>query len=616
MHALTILVLAGLAAAQFPPRPEGRKILRSKFHENVTISYKEPNICELEDAAKSYAGHVHLPPDLLNDINGEKQDYPINTFFWFFESRSAPQDAPLAIWLNGGPGGSSLLGLFAENGPCIVKNDSTTTEYNPWSWNNFVNILYIDQPNQVGFSYDVPTNGTMNPADDTITVADFSETIPESNFTSRVGTFSSQKASNTANTTDQAAHALWHFAQIWFSEFPHYKPNDDKISLWTESYGGHYGPGFMRFFQEQNEKIANGTIEEEDAHYLHLGTLGIVNGLVDIVLQGEAWIEFPYNNTYGIQVFNESLHEELMTNWTAPGGCKEQLLACQNSLGMFDVNTINHGSVNVKEICAIEPWCNLQSVSLYNDLGHGFYDIAHPRADPFPPYHILGYLSQEHVLAAIGSPVNFTAISMTTNSIFMGTNDFIHGGFLDSMAYLLDSGVSIHMIYGDRDYACNWIGGEAASLAVPYSRQADFSKSSYGKFQVSDGDDGFAGLTRQLGNFSFTRLFQAGHMAPSYQPAAAYEHFMRATFHKDIFTGTNPVNENLQNDGEVFDRWLKNPAPEWAAPQCYVLEPGTCTEEVWAKVKEGKAKIENYYVVEILDQPEEVQKERLDYDEL
>lgn len=91
---------------------------------------------------------------------------------------------------------------------------------------------------------------------------------------------------------------------------------------------------------------------------------------------------------------------------------------------------------------------------------------------------------------------------------------------------------------------------------------------------------------------------------------------MRATFHKGIFTGTTRVHDNLQNDGDVFDRWLKNPVPEWVAPQCYVLEPRTCTEEVWAKVKEGKAKVENYYVVEIIDQPWEAQKERLEYDEL
>lgn len=95
-HSLALGALAGLVAAQFPPEPEGIKVLRSKFHENVTISYKEvssqhpptspeqpnnpnqPNICE-SDQVKSYAGHVHLPPGLLDDVNGEKQDYPINT---------------------------------------------------------------------------------------------------------------------------------------------------------------------------------------------------------------------------------------------------------------------------------------------------------------------------------------------------------------------------------------------------------------------------------------------------------------------------------------------------------------------------------------------------------
>ena len=33
--------LSSLALAQFPPKPEGVTVLRSKFHENVTISFKE-----------------------------------------------------------------------------------------------------------------------------------------------------------------------------------------------------------------------------------------------------------------------------------------------------------------------------------------------------------------------------------------------------------------------------------------------------------------------------------------------------------------------------------------------------------------------------------------------
>jgi hypothetical protein len=192
------------------------------------------------------------------------------------------------------------MGLLEENGPCFVGPDSKTTVLNPWSWNNEVNMLYIDQPNQVGFSYDTPTNCTFDASGFGLgfvpNPADFSDGVPKSNLTYRVGTAASNKPNTTANSTTHAAHALWHFAQTWFFEFPHYKPADDRISLWTESYGGHYGPGFMGFFQEQNEKIERGESKEQGAHKLHLDTLGIINGLMDMAVQGEGYIEFGYNN--------------------------------------------------------------------------------------------------------------------------------------------------------------------------------------------------------------------------------------------------------------------------------------------------------------------------------
>jgi hypothetical protein len=62
------------------------------------------------------------------------------SFFWFFESRKDPHKAPLSIWLNGGPGGSSMMGALSENGPCFVNDDSNSTRLNPWSWNNEVGI--------------------------------------------------------------------------------------------------------------------------------------------------------------------------------------------------------------------------------------------------------------------------------------------------------------------------------------------------------------------------------------------------------------------------------------------------------------------------------------------
>lgn len=325
------LSIAGIASAQFPPKPEGVTLLKSKFHPNVTISFKQVCPSSPRDGQKLTLLARHLrnntwreiicricpPPSRparrrqrrgsgLPDQHVSGEFYPVDasliipSFFWFFEARKNPSTAPLAIWLNGGPGASSMLGALQENGPCFIAADSKTAYLNRWSWNNEVNMLYIDQPTQVGFSYDIPTNSTFSPDNMGFsfeaTPADFSHGIPESNFTYRVGVSSTGKASNTANSTTHAAHALWHFAQTWFFEFPHYKPSDNRISLWSESYGGHYGPGFFSFFQEQNNKIDNGSSTEKGAHKLHLDTLGIVNGLVDIVIQGEHNIHFAYNN--------------------------------------------------------------------------------------------------------------------------------------------------------------------------------------------------------------------------------------------------------------------------------------------------------------------------------
>ena len=127
-------------------------------------------------------------------------------WFWFFEARSNPSTAPLALWLNGGPGCSSMIGLFQENGPCTFNNVSGTTPVlNPNSWNSFANMIYVDQPIGTGFSY-----GT-----DSVT------------------------------STITAAPYVWKLLQAFYAQFPNYENHN--FGLFTESYGGHYGPEFASY---------------------------------------------------------------------------------------------------------------------------------------------------------------------------------------------------------------------------------------------------------------------------------------------------------------------------------------------------------------------------------
>lgn len=73
-------------------------------------------------------------------------------FFYFFESRRDPAKDDVVFWTNGGPGGSSAVGLFMELGPCRVTSPNETA-YHPYSWNEYSNIFFIDQPVGTGFSY-------------------------------------------------------------------------------------------------------------------------------------------------------------------------------------------------------------------------------------------------------------------------------------------------------------------------------------------------------------------------------------------------------------------------------------------------------------------------------
>ncbi|KAJ3096130.1 hypothetical protein HK100_005638 [Physocladia obscura] len=76
-----------------------------------------------------------------------------NYFFWYFPAAPGVISSNLVVWFNGGPGCSSLEGLFTEHGP-IMFNSSGSLYANPYGWHNQANVLYVEQPVGTGFSVD------------------------------------------------------------------------------------------------------------------------------------------------------------------------------------------------------------------------------------------------------------------------------------------------------------------------------------------------------------------------------------------------------------------------------------------------------------------------------
>ncbi|KAK2781854.1 hypothetical protein FQN53_000281 [Emmonsiellopsis sp. PD_33] len=604
--ALSLLIAGQIASAQFPPKPEGVTVLESKFGDGAKITYKEPGICETTPGVKSYAGYVHLPPGTLEDL-GEDQDYPINTFFWFFEARKDPENAPLSIWMNGGPGSSSMLGLLVENGPCIINADSNSTILNQYSWNNEVNMLYLDQPTQVGLSYDTLANYTSNLITGETTKLKPDDPIPEQNATFLVGTYPSGDGNNTALGTRNAAIALWHFAQVWFQEFPGYHPKDSRISIATESYGGRYGPGFTSFFEEQNQKIENGTWKDQDGdmYVLNLDTLMIINGCIDRQVQWPSYPEMAYKNTYGIEAVNKTIYDQMVDAVVRPGGCRDQINDCRKIAAISDPDNLGINAT-VNEVCSdAETFCSNEvrdPYLLYS--GRNYYDVSQVDPDPFPTPFYKGWLNQPHVQAALGVPLNWTQSSSAVSRSFRSIGDYPRPGWVEDLAFLLENNVKVSLVYGDRDFACNWYGGEAVSLAIDYDDSDNFKAAGYEDIRVND--TFVVGQVRQYGNLSFSRVYQAGHEIPSYQPEGSLLIFHRALFNKDLATGKIDTASPLPDgDGKFYSSSgpsdtlsvRQEPPPEYTK-FCYVLDPELCTEEQLESIEKGTAVIKDWILVD------------------
>ncbi|XP_045787389.1 serine carboxypeptidase-like 45 isoform X2 [Trifolium pratense] len=140
-----------------------------------------------------------------------------NLFYYFVESEVDPVSKPVVLWLNGGPGCSSIgQGAFTEHGPFQPTRKGGLVK-NQYSWNRAANMLYLDSPASVGFSY------------------------------------STNKSFYDLLNDELTARDNLVFLRGWFTKFPQYKDNDFFIT--GEDYAGHFAPQLAHLILQGKTKI-------------------------------------------------------------------------------------------------------------------------------------------------------------------------------------------------------------------------------------------------------------------------------------------------------------------------------------------------------------------------
>ena len=110
------------------------------------------HVKELPGFKKGYT----WPCSYAGQVSSSKDNASHKLFFWMYPTASTDENAPAIIWLNGGPGASSMLANFLFSGPLRIDQDKDTGAYDMYTvsetWMNIGTVIYIDQPVGTGFA--------------------------------------------------------------------------------------------------------------------------------------------------------------------------------------------------------------------------------------------------------------------------------------------------------------------------------------------------------------------------------------------------------------------------------------------------------------------------------
>ncbi|KAL7942830.1 alpha/beta-hydrolase [Trichoderma barbatum] len=484
------------------PEPKSRYLnsATEKFAVNGT------GIPEVDfDVGESYSGILPI---------SNKTDERDHMFFWFFPTANEErkQDKEITIWLNGGPGCSSLIGLLLENGPFLWRPGTLQPQRNPWSWHHLTNVVWIEQPVGVGFSEGEPS---------------------------------------ITNEDELAVQ----FMGFWRNFVELFDLHEWRVYIATESYGGYYGPYISSHF-----------IDSNDTDYYNLAGLMVYDGLITDPNVHFGVCSLPYisrhqdafaldDNAMSLvrSISDECGYTEYYERYLKfpPSGIQPSIFPGTNLLpngtSVTNFTCGNLSTIATDKAAIANPCFNVYNIPDHCPMVYNPVTDAHP------------YFDRADVKKAIHAPasINWEAC---VNPVFNTTKgrDTSSPSGLKQLPHVIEATQNVILAHGDVDWLIpvdsvllgiqnmTW-GGKMGFQCKP---QDPFYVPLYG-FNGSEpahmdyagnmsAGAGVQGTVHEERGLTFVVTKLAGHQGPAYAPAASVRHLEKLLGRVDSLSGTEP----------------------------------------------------------------------------
>ncbi|KAF8877885.1 alpha/beta-hydrolase [Infundibulicybe gibba] len=413
---------------------------------------RDVNVCKsIDGRTTSHSGFIGL--------KGDTEDRPKRSFFWYFEAEKTPDLAPIILTIGGGPGSSGLINPVFGQSQCLITANGTTLHPNRWT--EHFNLIALDHPIGVGFSY-----GTR------------------------------------VNNSQAAAEDVYDFLQKFFRLYPQLSRNQFVLS--GGSYGGVYVPNIATAIRRHNLALARGE-GQPGAIHINLESMIISNPVSDPKAHFQWLLQYRcagghgYNSTTCSELYSylpECLDSIEHSYQIQSAESRVQALKLCRRLAMGDM----HGVVTEDT----RRTCNeTEDIAIcfpeFRWATDFFNDPSTKRELGVPPDH------------------NFTAISKEVGLDFRNRRIQPHHLLYEP---LLANGVRLLHYVGARDANCAWPGVFSFLKLLRTPFQESFNNAQDVPWPSKDIATVRA-VGEGAGNMTFILLAEAGHFVVKDQTALA-----------------------------------------------------------------------------------------------